>query len=153
MLSLTGRTYVWATTIDLIRERPMLGWGYVSGSRIELSRLFPGGNSGGSHNAYLEVLLALGAMGALVLGGLLIKICLTLARALRSWWKVLDPGVTSIQVLKLSVILLVLLAEGMFESSFSGAPRFEVTILFGVAFSCDAIAQLGRRDPVTQNLS
>ncbi len=143
MRSLTGRTYVWSITVDLIRERPLLGWGYVSGSRIELSRLFPGGNSGGSHNAYLEVVLALGAIGALVLGGLLIRICITLARALRSRWTVLAPSVIGIQVLKLAVILLVLLVEGMFESSFSGPPRFEATLLFGVAFCCDGIAMTG----------
>jgi O-antigen ligase len=62
-VTLTGRTELWPVLLDMIRQRPLLGYGY--------SAFWSGGEGGldiswrptQAHNGYLEVALALGLIG------------------------------------------------------------------------------------------
>jgi O-antigen ligase len=70
--TLTGRTRLWPAVIELITEKPLLGWGYramwqpddavtaMVEQRVEMS--VPS-----SHNAFLEIGLQLGAAGVLLI--------------------------------------------------------------------------------------
>ena len=81
--SLTGRTDIWAVLVDYIKERPLLGYGYgafwAEGSgpgawvRETLQRDAPP-----AHNGWLDVALALGAVGLVLL---VLDFSMTLIRA------------------------------------------------------------------------
>lgn len=83
-LTLTGRTDIWATLLDFIAERPVLGYGY--GAFWE-----PGSNPGNwvrellqwdaptAHNGWIEVTLALGLVGLALLA---LDFLMTLGRAI-----------------------------------------------------------------------
>lgn len=69
--TLTGRTDFWPLVVDLIRQKPLLGWGYgamwLAGD--DTSVLFETTIAwlpSGAHNEFLEVALELGLLGAAV---------------------------------------------------------------------------------------
>lgn len=83
--SLTGRTNLWASVIPLIKKRPVLGWGYRAmwqandTSAVVIDQIAEWG-AVHSHNAFLEITLQLGLVGAAVL---LVIIVSALGRSLR----------------------------------------------------------------------
>jgi O-antigen ligase len=84
--TLTGRTVVWSAVLDMIGERPWLGYGYGAfwrGSEgpSALISLITGGDFSNAHNAILSVWLDLGLLGVSVF-----LLCLSWAilRAIRS---------------------------------------------------------------------
>jgi exopolysaccharide production protein ExoQ len=77
-LGLSGRVELWEYVGSLVRERPLLGYGYLSSRSLLLER-FPW--AGTSHGALPEVLLNLGLVGAILLGWVVVG---TLASAFRS---------------------------------------------------------------------
>ena len=73
--SLTGRTDFWPLAVDLIQERPIVGWGInVIGSPAgaAFQEVLPG--VGQAHNAYLEAALMSGYPGVLAWGGSLLGV-------------------------------------------------------------------------------
>jgi len=67
--SLTGRTDFWPLAVDLIQERPVIGWGVnVIGSPVgePFQKVLPGVSQ--AHNAYLEAALQSGYPGAIAWG-------------------------------------------------------------------------------------
>lgn len=71
-ITLTGRTKIWPGVIDIIKESPLIGYGYVSfwGNYPDLSAYIwqsAGFISAGSHNNFLEWLLLTGIVGLIVL--------------------------------------------------------------------------------------
>jgi exopolysaccharide production protein ExoQ len=82
--TLTGRTEIWPAIIELIGERPMLGWGYRAmfqsddASTAVIDRVASWGVSS-SHNGFLEIALELGVLGV---GVILVVIAIALGRGL-----------------------------------------------------------------------
>lgn len=81
--SLTGRTDIWAVLVELIKERPVLGYGYgafwASGSVPgDWVRHLLEWDAPTAHNGWFEVTLALGLVG---LGCLVVDFLVTVARA------------------------------------------------------------------------
>jgi O-antigen ligase len=83
--TLTGRTELWHAINTLIEQRPVLGWGYRAmfqandASTAVIERVASWG-AGSSHNAFLEITLELGLVGA---GVMLVIIVTALRRGLR----------------------------------------------------------------------
>ena len=66
--SLTGRTELWDYVLDLIREKPFLGWGYMAlwtpdNPNVTYIVNQIGWSAPNSHNGYLELALSLGLAG------------------------------------------------------------------------------------------
>lgn len=82
---LTGRTELWSSVIPLIEQRLVLGWGYRAmwqandASAIVIDQI-AGWGASSSHNAFLEITLQLGLVGA---GVLLVIVVIALGRGLR----------------------------------------------------------------------
>lgn len=67
--SLTGRTVIWPTVIDFIKQKPWLGYGFqafwVDGSDTkELVMMRAQFEAHNAHNSYLEMMLGIGAVGS-----------------------------------------------------------------------------------------
>jgi O-antigen ligase len=83
--TLTGRTELWHAINTLIEQRPVLGWGYRAmfqandASTAVIERVADWG-AGSSHNAFLEITLELGLVGA---GVMSVIIFTALRRGLR----------------------------------------------------------------------
>jgi exopolysaccharide production protein ExoQ len=66
---LTGRTELWEGVVQLIADRPMLGYGYRAmwspgdSYRVLMDELTGGWGVTSAHNAFLELILELGAVG------------------------------------------------------------------------------------------
>ena len=131
-LTLTGRTDIWALSLEAFSQQPVLGYGYgafwheagpVQGRRIVALLYWPVPNA---HNGLLDVALDVGlagvALAVLILGGLLVR-------------GVLDArdGLTEVAVLRLSIGLLVLFSN-LAESSFLQENAF-LTIVFVAALA------------------
>ena len=59
--TISGRTHIWAGAVNLISQRPLLGWGNVSSSDIENYVLF---GTNHAHNFFLDIALETGVVGA-----------------------------------------------------------------------------------------
>lgn len=68
LMTLTGRTELFAYAWTLIAERPVLGYGFLSGRSIFLER-FPW--AGHSHNAFIEIAISMGLVGLVLYAALL----------------------------------------------------------------------------------
>ena len=81
--TLTGRTDIWLTTLDLIRQKPLLGWGFMATwvpTDPQTAAIWEEFNWSvdNAHNAYLDVAYQLGLVG---LGLLLTVIAVAWHRA------------------------------------------------------------------------
>ncbi|MGH9870462.1 MAG: O-antigen ligase family protein [Candidatus Polarisedimenticolia bacterium] len=141
LLSFTGRTQIWEHAIYLISQKPLLGWGYVSGSRTGFLSLAGMWSATHSHNVLLEVLVNLGLLGALTLITLVTKTSQYIIRSVRLGVLRPIPPPATILHLKLFALLAFLVCDGFFTSSFAGAPRFETVLLIGLSFCADHIIQ------------
>lgn len=63
-LTLSGRTLIWASTIQNILKKPLLGYGTTQGGRVNINRI-AGGVYYFSHNIFLEIIIQ-GGMIALL---------------------------------------------------------------------------------------
>jgi exopolysaccharide production protein ExoQ len=122
-LDLTGRVDIWTAVTQLAAERPVLGWGWTSywapwvepfaGLAVRCGVEYLQ-----AHNAYLDVWLQLGLLGAALFVGLVVS------TAARAWWAAIDrpqraPGsplpYSPIDLLPL-LVMAALVAQSLTES-------------------------------------
>jgi O-antigen ligase len=139
LTTITGRVPLWQKAIELIQMKPILGWGYVSGSRVAFLSAFKGWAAIHTHNAILEILVALGVVGLCILLGLLWGIYSSLMGSLRAGWRSINSSQSGLLALKVLSLVILLTIEGMFNAGFAGAPRFEASIMIGAAFAADQL--------------
>jgi O-antigen ligase len=66
--SLTGRTQTWANAMELVVQRPFVGFGYYSGHRVQLSSTLGSANElSNLDNTWIESLVDVGAIGTALL--------------------------------------------------------------------------------------
>jgi exopolysaccharide production protein ExoQ len=141
--TLTGRTDIWLATLDLIQQKPLLGWGYMAtwvptdpqtlAIWAEFRWII-----GSAHNAYLDVALQLGVVG---LGLLLTIIAVAWYRAQACCKRgILTPGWFSL------VFIAGALLHGASETGL-GQNQSIIWLLLNVfSFSCGLkLASLGSR--------
>lgn len=67
ILSFTGRSDIWQIVLDKFYENPLFGWGYAKSADIlGMNSEAVGFTVGQAHNLYLQVLISLGLVGAIV---------------------------------------------------------------------------------------
>jgi len=78
-VTLTGRTAIWRFVVQQWAQKPLLGWGYTSfwSNEDDLIMQHLGWNPGYSHNGFLEIGLALGIVGVVIIVGIMITTLLT----------------------------------------------------------------------------
>lgn len=82
-VDLTGRSGIWRGSIDLIKERPLLGYGI--GNAPASATQSSGMNVDNAHNGYLQVMIELGIIGLLVFG-VLVTVAVVRAVSVKSTW-------------------------------------------------------------------
>ncbi len=67
-LTFSGRTHIWAHTLDLIADRPFIGYGVASIWNTQLGDIpaLPNFASPHAHNVFLEITLSLGVIGLVI---------------------------------------------------------------------------------------
>ena len=141
--SLTGRTDIWLATLDLIKQKPLLGWGYMATwdptdpQTVAIWKEFRW-VIGSAHNAYLDVALQLGLVG---LGLLLTIIAVACHRAQACCKRGLLPlGWFSL------VFIAGALLYGVSETGLGQNQSIFWLLLIVFNFSCGLkLASLGRR--------
>lgn len=63
----TGRTYLWAAAMPLIRESPLLGHGYMASKFVAVQAVGVGWEASQMHNAFLDVLYNNGLIGLILI--------------------------------------------------------------------------------------
>ena len=147
--TLTGRTEIWLATINLIKQRPLLGWGYMATwvptdaptTEIWDQLRWPVPNA---HNAYLDVTLELGLVG---LGLLLTIIVITWRRALACCTRgVLPLGWFSLMLIGGALLV------GISETGLNHHQNIYWLLLNIFNFSCGLkLASLGKRSSFARN--
>lgn len=117
-LGMTGRVDLWESVVPFVADRPLIGYGY-QGSRVLL--LDTASWAAYAHNAYLQTLLDVGAIGAVLLFA---PLGWTTARALlRPLWRGQDTAAGRVAV------IVFLLMNGITSESFAAAPGFEIFVV------------------------
>lgn len=111
---LSGRDEVWAATTDLIGRRPLAGYGFGTGDQLLKASQFEHFAGFTPHNAYLQILLELGALGTLLL---LAPLAVALRRVLGAMRLRSSPA----EVAAFGAVLLGGLLDGIFEDVFEAA--------------------------------
>lgn len=131
--SLSQRTDLFKIGIDLFRERPLFGHGYLIAGPI-FSTYYDW--AGEAHNLLVEIGVSMGFVGFVVFGWLL----LTLGRQLVSSLirrRGASPGLP----LEAAAILLLVLAQAVVADSFAGAVGYEAGAFLWVALIADNVAR------------
>jgi O-antigen ligase len=131
ILTMTGRTEIWAVSWERIAEKPLLGWGFNGTEALiqsSVSRTFYGAPTN-AHNMYIQSLLGLGVLGSIPGFGML----LTLVA-----WIFKRPNSARDQV---TVFLLIL---GMGEVAIFGIPTLLTLVVF-LFIAAEASADSDRR--------
>ena len=113
--SLTGRTNIWEAVLST-NTNPLLGTGYESfwlGPRLSQVWQAAGLPVNEAHNGYLEVYLDLGAIGLIVLVGVLISSYRTICRSLTTL-----PSLASLSLALWTIALFYNMTEAAFKPSF-----------------------------------
>jgi O-antigen ligase len=111
---LSGRDEVWGATTDLIGRRPLAGYGFGTGDQLLKASQFEHFAGFTPHNAYLQILLELGALGTLLL---LAPLAVALRRVLGAMRLRSSPA----EVAAFGAVLLGGLLDGIFEDVFEAA--------------------------------
>ncbi len=136
-MTLNGRTELWAAIIPLIVSRPVLGYGYLAGRLVLMDKVL--WSPGHAHNALIQTLLDLGAVGMLFLW---VPIATILIPRL--------PGaVTQAAHVRraqavIGAVAACVVAHSMADASFASYPGFELVSLF----ACISAISLLRRGDV-----
>jgi O-antigen ligase len=134
-LSLTGRTDLWTAAAEVAREHWLVGLGYQA-SRTALLNIYTW--AGYAHNAFLQTLLDLGVLGALLLWPPLFR---SLLAGGRSAWS--DDPVVRATGATLFAVGVFLVANALTSESFAAAPGFELLLVFILAFSAHELSAAG----------
>jgi O-antigen ligase len=121
-LGLSGRLDLWQYVGVLVRQRPILGYGYLASRSILLQR-FPW--AGEAHGALAESLLSFGVVGSAVLwGSFLALLC-------SAFFRTFPLGGAARRSHEATVgLLMFLLVESIDGQGIAGIPGYEVLVLF-----------------------
>lgn len=111
---LSGRDEVWRATVDLIDRRPVAGYGFGTGDQLLRPGRFAHFAGFTPHNGYLQILLELGAVGALLL-------LAPLALGLRRVLGLLRQRSVAPEIAAFGAVLVGGLLDGVFEDVFEAA--------------------------------
>ncbi len=132
IMTLTGRTDLWAVAADLIAQKPLFGWGFNGTEALmvgSVGRAFEG-DPVNTHNMYIQSILCLGFIGSLpgfALLGLLVTRMFTRPDAMRD------------QIVLLAMI------TGFAEVSIFATPVL-LTLAFFLAVATDAADRISAAD-------
>ena len=111
---LSGRDEVWSATTHLIGQRPLAGYGFGTGDQLLHASQFKHFAGFTPHNAYLQIVLELGVLGALLL---LTPLALGLGRVVGGMRVRRSPP----EVAAFGAVLVGGLLAGVFEDVFEAA--------------------------------
>ncbi|WP_235497614.1 O-antigen ligase family protein [Frankia sp. R43] len=126
LATLNERTNLWSLALDAFEQKPMTGWGLTASRGIFLDAI----GLGGGHNAFVNVLVDGGAIGALLWLALLGGIVVTL----RGLWRRVRPDERADEradLTLLTALLLFLLFDGL-TAEHMAAPANVANILLAV---------------------
>jgi O-antigen ligase len=127
--SFSGRTLLWKAVLPAIRQRPIIGHGYMSTEFMTFEVNEVGWAAPHLHNGFLEALYSTGVIGLVLILGICVAIPRSLYRALRRT-PVTDPAYRiAAGCLSLYVFLLI---NGFFNSSFGGKATAPFILFLGL---------------------
>jgi O-antigen ligase len=135
--SLTGRTLIWQSVLDVASRNYILGVGYGGfwGFENEITSEY---RVGQSHNGYLEIYLQIGIVGIIALFAFLLEFCGKIKRELHH---VFDWGVIGI------CFLLMVMLYNYTEASFlKTSYMWTITVFLTVVFSAACLPQQMQTD-------
>jgi O-antigen ligase len=136
--SLSGRVPLWDSAFQLWQIRPLQGFGYYTGHRVTLQPLFVGADQSNIDNMWVETLVNLGVIGAILLA-LVIAV-----GAVRTLGALRDPGVARERIFA-HASLLALVAATFFNPSLqtTGFPAVMLGVLLLSSFRSRPAIQSG----------
>jgi exopolysaccharide production protein ExoQ len=152
---LTGRFEIWESVLRLSAQHPVLGWGWIGYwapwvPPFEGLAVRSGVTYLQAHDAYLDVLLQLGAVGLVVFA------CLVVTTYVRSWWAAIDrpqhrrDRVEPYSALALAPLLLMtaLVVQSLAESRLLYEGNWLLLVVIAVATRSGMIAREDLPGPV-----
>lgn len=129
LTTLGGRTELWGEIVQLVVERPIVGWGYAASREIVLERV-PW--AGYAHNAFVQTLVDLGVVGTALIWAAVLAA--TVADLLKRRWAGSPAGAVRGRVFVALVFTLVL---SIVSESFAGAPGYELLLVFSAVLASE----------------
>lgn len=129
--SLSGRTYYWQSTLEFVRENPVLGYGAYAAGRFLVAREF-GSTLSSLHGTWPEVLIGTGILGLIPLLAAVLGAWLLLVRPLRHLAIADDPWGQQLRLEAVGVMTL-LSVRSIFTVSFIWHPALTWLLALGYA--------------------
>jgi O-antigen ligase len=136
--SVSGRTQIWAESVRLFVDHPVVGSGYLTGRSAYLSTI---SFAGRSHNAFVEIAVSLGVVGIVAFAMLFIR-----------WFTYARHGLGTADErqrwasLAFAIATFILLV-GLIDDSFAGTPGILTILLcLGAVLADTCISRAARRE-------
>ena len=138
VLSLTGRTELLQVAFDLWKQRPILGYGYLSGSSYFLEYFEWAGEA---HNVGVEIGFSFGVVGLMVWGFLLART----ARRLWNGWKWGPTHRARFLAGEGVAVFAFVMVIGVVGQGFAGTPGHQQIALFWTVLLADLVGSASRK--------
>lgn len=127
--TLGGRTQLWSEVLQLVFERPIVGWGYAASRDVILDRV-PW--AGYAHNAVVQTLVDLGVVGTLLIWIAVARA--TVADLFQHRWTDSRSGAVRGRLFVALVFILVL---SIVSETFAGPPGYELLLILCVVLASE----------------
>jgi O-antigen ligase len=138
----SGRTLLWSAVMPAIRQKPILGHGYMSSEFVAFQVNAVGWAAPHLHNGFLEALYNNGVPGLLVI----LAICIVIPRNL---YRVLRRVSSTDPIYRIGAGCLALYAflliNGLFNSSFGGKATAPFMVLLALVVVSNKLLELASR--------
>ena len=138
----SGRTLLWSAVMPAIRQKPILGHGYMSSEFVAFQVNAVGWAAPHLHNGFLEALYNNGVPGLLVI----LAICIVIPRNL---YRVLRRAPSTDPIYRIGAGCLALYAflliNGLFNSSFGGKATAPFMVLLALVVVSNKLLELASR--------
>jgi len=137
--SFTGRTLLWSAVLPSIRQKPILGHGYLASTFVGIQVNAVQWDAPQLHNGFLEALYNEGLLGLIPVLMIHVVIIRNLIRVLRRASS--DGGIYRIAT-GCFALYVHLLINGFFNASFGGKPRPSFILLMGLVLVSNKLFEL-----------
>jgi O-antigen ligase len=138
IVTLTGRTDLWAAAWAHIKQHPILGAGYVAGRflSLQVEGIFP--EAGHLHNGFLEVLYNNGIVGLVPVVAMHVAILRNLAAVLRAAGR----GESNVMAIGILALYTNILITGSFNATFGGRAYAPFMLLMGLVIVSQTLRKM-----------
>jgi O-antigen ligase len=138
LYSISGRTELWAAVLATVKQRPILGNGYVAGRFVSLHVDEAFAEAGNLHNGFLEALYNNGVSGLLPVLAMHLVILKNVAAVLKATWR----GQRNLLATGILALYINILINGFSNATFGGRAYAPFMLFMGLVVVSESLRRM-----------